>query len=83
MEELLSGGSTPGSNPDLLEQGAGVAWDFGGNGLVRGQILEREADGKFVLKFVNGKCYRMPERSLRVPFNGLLKTSITRLYVCQ
>lgn len=67
IEELLSGEvSSPRPSADMLEKGAGVAWNLGKNGLFRGEILKRAgSDGKLVLKFVNGKCYKFEEHKAK------------------
>lgn len=64
LEEMLR--ETSGSaNIDYLEEGAGVAWDFGGNGMNRGKILQKNDNGTFVLNFVNGKCYKFKSHKMK------------------
>eukprot|EP00980_Cylindrotheca_fusiformis_P014949 scaffold4095_cov117-Cylindrotheca_fusiformis.AAC.6 len=44
---------------DNLNTGAGVAWNLSQNGIVRGEIVKTaDSDGKVVMKFSNGKCYK-------------------------
>lgn len=66
FEELVAENSAAERSIDYLQEGAGVAYDFGGNGLVRGKITNcLNDDGKFVVRFMNSKSYKFPLQKAR------------------
>ena len=44
-----------------LKVGDGVAWDFEGNGFIRGRIEDCTEDGGFILHFLNGRTVQVED----------------------
>lgn len=60
FEELVAESASEERSIDYLKEGAEVAYDFGGNGLVRGKIVKCLDGGWFVVRFANNKSYKFP-----------------------
>jgi hypothetical protein len=56
-EEVLPSKNDAGA----LVEGAGVAYKFDGNGILRGRIEQCNDNGTYALKLTNGKVYTMNE----------------------
>ena len=58
FEHLVAESTSEERDADYLQEGADVAYDIGGNGIVRGKISKCLDGGWFVLRFANNKSYK-------------------------